>query len=204
MILSNQMRWTGHVIRMGDERLPKQMFYGELAAGARPQHKPRKRYKDCIKENLERLRIHVDTWEKTAEDRVLWRSAVSEGSRDFEARLIAHKKLKRDLRKGVVNDVSACAARWPCKKCGRLLLSKAGYVNHLKSHNQHPRREVLASRLDQQKCLMCNKACKSVAGLKRHMAVHKSEVGKHNAISSARSLLFTCHICFKACKRLLD
>ena len=200
MILSNQMRWTGHVIRMGDERLPKQMFYGELTAGARPQHKPRKRYKDCIKVNLKRLRIHVDTWEKTAEDRVLWRSAVSEGSRDFEARLIAHKKLKRDLRKGVVNDVSACAARWPCEKCGRLLLSKAGYVNHLKSHNHHPRRDGLASRHGQQQCLMCNKACKSVAGLQRHMAVHKGEAGKHNAINSARSLFFTCHICFKACK----
>ena len=45
-LILRQMRWAGHVVRMGDGRLPKQLFYGELTRGKRPQDKPRKRCKD--------------------------------------------------------------------------------------------------------------------------------------------------------------
>ena len=45
-IILNQMRWLGHVVRIEEDRLPKQLFYGELIIGKRPQHKPKKRFKD--------------------------------------------------------------------------------------------------------------------------------------------------------------
>ncbi|VDM03262.1 unnamed protein product [Schistocephalus solidus] len=32
-----QLRWTGHLVRMDDERLPKRLFYGDLAMGSRRQ-----------------------------------------------------------------------------------------------------------------------------------------------------------------------
>ena len=57
LLIRNQMRWAGHVTRMDDVRLPKQIFYGELKSGARPPHKPKKRYKDVIKNNLKALEI---------------------------------------------------------------------------------------------------------------------------------------------------
>ena len=66
LITSNQMRWTGHVVRMDDDRLPKQLLYGELHIGKRPRHKPKKRYKDCIKNNLKELHIGAENWEELA------------------------------------------------------------------------------------------------------------------------------------------
>ena len=44
-----QLRWTGHVIRMPDERLPKKVVYGELQEGNRSQDGKKKRYKDTLK-----------------------------------------------------------------------------------------------------------------------------------------------------------
>ena len=44
-----QLRWTGHVIRMPDARLPKKVFYGELQEGKRSQGGQKKRYKDTLK-----------------------------------------------------------------------------------------------------------------------------------------------------------
>ena len=47
-----QLRWTGYVIRMTDERLPKKVIYGELQEGKRSQGGQKKRYKDTLKASL--------------------------------------------------------------------------------------------------------------------------------------------------------
>jgi len=52
MMLQAQLRWVGHVVRMPDIRIPKQVFYGELEAGRRLPGGPVKRYKDSLKTNL--------------------------------------------------------------------------------------------------------------------------------------------------------
>ena len=61
MITAAQLRWAGHLVRMSDNRLPKRLFYGELATGNRPQHKPRKRYKDGLKIILKDMDIDHNT-----------------------------------------------------------------------------------------------------------------------------------------------
>ena len=71
-LILNQMRWADHVVRMGDGRLPKELFYGELTRGKRPQHKPRKRFKDVLKSNLKELEIDVDSWEALTKNRESW------------------------------------------------------------------------------------------------------------------------------------
>ena len=43
MVKKRQLRWAGHLVRMDDDRLPKQVLYGELVGGQRKIGRPRKR-----------------------------------------------------------------------------------------------------------------------------------------------------------------
>jgi len=52
LLVAAQFRWTGHVIRMSSDRLPKIIFYSELKDGARSRGGQRKTCKDTLKANL--------------------------------------------------------------------------------------------------------------------------------------------------------
>ena len=54
MLIQRQLRWTGHVNRMNNARIPKAMLYGELAEGQRRRVGPKKRFKDQLKVNLKK------------------------------------------------------------------------------------------------------------------------------------------------------
>ena len=198
MITLNQMRWSGHVVRMEDHRLPKQLFYGELVAGKRPQCKPRKRFKDCVKENLKAMQLDAENWEVNTMNRDTWRSSIQIGSRNAEAVRSQNAKLKRDTRKGIIRELPDDKPSWKCNVCERVLLSKAGYVNHLKSHagsNNQSSYTNLPPRPDSTTCVICRKVCKSASGLKRHMHVHKKDIVQPDPINPIKTTEFICHIC---------
>ena len=57
------MLTKAHIVRMGDERLPKRLLYGELREGKRSVGGQRKCYKDTLKVALNKFQIDPDTWE---------------------------------------------------------------------------------------------------------------------------------------------
>nr|VZH96997.1 unnamed protein product [Spirometra erinaceieuropaei] len=64
-----QLRWSGHLVRMDNERLPKRLFYGDVVTGSRRQGGQIRRYKDTLKSSLKRLQINPTNWEELALDR---------------------------------------------------------------------------------------------------------------------------------------
>ena len=52
IILKSRLRWVVHVIRIEDNRLPKQLMFGKLASGKQKQDRPFKRFKDCVKASI--------------------------------------------------------------------------------------------------------------------------------------------------------
>jgi hypothetical protein len=59
LIVKNRLHWAGHIFRMKNSRLPKQMLYSELANGKRTQGGQRKRFKDCLKDDMKRCFIRT-------------------------------------------------------------------------------------------------------------------------------------------------
>ena len=49
LLKQRRMQWLGHVTRMKDGCIPKDLLYGELATGKRPTRRPQLRLKDVCK-----------------------------------------------------------------------------------------------------------------------------------------------------------
>nr|VZI24201.1 unnamed protein product [Spirometra erinaceieuropaei] len=130
MLRQMQLRWSGHLVRMDDERLPKRLFYGDVATGSRRQGGQIRRYKDTLKSSLKRLQINPTNWEELARDRPTWRRTVKTGAAIYEANRIAAAKAKREARKSQLRPIRNAAAQ-PLPACPRsrrfLVLCVANY-----------------------------------------------------------------------------
>ncbi|BHF84933.1 hypothetical protein SprV_1002808700 [Sparganum proliferum] len=129
-----QLRWSGHLVRMDDERLPKRLFYGDVATGSRRQGGQIRRYKDTLKSSLKRLQINSTNWEELAHERPTWRRTVKTGAAIYEANRIAAAKVKRKARKSQAQPVrNADAQPLPtCPRCQRTFRDRIGLVGHLR------------------------------------------------------------------------
>ena len=94
-----QLRWTGHVTRMLDERLPKKVLYGELQEGKRSQGGQKKRYKDTLKASLKDFNIPIESWKQAAQGRTKWRCLINKGASQNEEKRIREAERKRKERK---------------------------------------------------------------------------------------------------------
>ena len=83
-----QLRWAGHVSRMPDSRLPKQLLFGELVHGARSRGGQKKRYKDTLKAHMKEVAIDPNRWEVLASDRAQWRSCIAQATASYETNRI--------------------------------------------------------------------------------------------------------------------
>ncbi|BHF67791.1 hypothetical protein SprV_0301082000 [Sparganum proliferum] len=129
-----QLRWSGHLVRMDDERLPKRLFYGDVATGSRRQGRPIRRYKDTLKSSLKHLQINPTNWKELALDRPTWRRTEKTGAAIYEANRIADAKVKREARKSQVRPLrNADAQPLPTyPRCQRTFRARIGLVGHLR------------------------------------------------------------------------
>ena len=131
-----QLRWTGHVTRMPDERLPKKVLYGELQEGKRSKGGQKKRYKDTLKASLKDFNIPTKSWEQAAQDRTKWRCLINKGASQFEAKIICEAERKRKERKARAKGPSSDSAQsaFTCSICNRQFRAKIGLYSHQRTH----------------------------------------------------------------------
>ena len=129
-----QLRWSGHLVRMNDDRIPKALFYGQLKTGCRTRGDQRKIYKDVIKSTLKSCSIRLNTWEATATNRTLWRHTCHTGLQDFEQKRLQIIKDRRTQRTNGQLPQGP-ATTYDCSICGRQCASRIGLYNHRRKHN---------------------------------------------------------------------
>ena len=71
-----RMRWAGHVARMGEERGVYRVLVGKRE-GRRPLGRPRRRWVDNIRMDLQEVGCGYMEWIGLAQDRDRWRTVVS-------------------------------------------------------------------------------------------------------------------------------
>ena len=76
MIKSIRMRWAGHLARMGEERWVYRVLVGKLD-GRRPLGRPRRRWVDNIRTDLQGVVCGSMDWIGLTQDRDSWRTFVS-------------------------------------------------------------------------------------------------------------------------------
>ena len=133
ILQKSQVRWSG---LMPDDRLPKQLLYGELCYGKRSLGGQKKSFKDTPKKTLTSFNIGVTNWEVCAQDRPLCRSMIHTGARTAETNRIAEVQKKRAARKARLYSPTSISAgqTYPCPMCERVLQARIGLIRHFPTH----------------------------------------------------------------------
>ena len=133
-----QLRYTGHVTRMPDERLPKKVFFGELPVGRRSHGDQKKRYKDTLKASLKDLNIPTESVgvDCTGSSKVTRPHKKCAG--EYETKRINEAEQKRAQRKAraKASPTELSSSELSCSLCNRQVRAKSGLISHLSTHKQ--------------------------------------------------------------------
>jgi len=76
VVKSRSVRWAGHVVRMGEGRGVHRILVGKPER-KRPLGRPRCRWQDNIKTDLQEVGGGCEDWMELAQDRDTWRALMS-------------------------------------------------------------------------------------------------------------------------------
>ena len=133
-VTRSRLRWLGHVVRMGEDRLPPRVLYGSMA-GKGKRGKLAGRWRDMIAGDLKKR--EVIGWYDLAKDRKLWRSVV-QGERVDAGVRRRRKRMKAELQRGKGEESKQESGvkregGLQCPHCGRGFKGRkgGGYQRHV-------------------------------------------------------------------------
>ena len=138
-LAKRHLKWVGHVSRMIDDRLPRQVLYGQLHQGNRPPGGQKKRFKDQCKDLLKQCHLQPSALERLASDRANWRSAIANGIKTIEDKLSTKRAENRTKRLQRAAGILADGPHYPCESCDKICGSRIGLHAHMRWHQRRGR-----------------------------------------------------------------
>lgn len=137
LLTQRRLRWLGHVCRMEDGRIPKDVLYGELATGTRPTGRPALRLKDVHRRDLRAGGFSPPDLEAAVSDRSGWRSATAAIVERAEERRHACWEERRHRRQQRLHSAPPDVERpvFTCGGCNRPCGSRIGLYSHSRRCN---------------------------------------------------------------------
>ena len=132
LLTKRRVSCLGHVTRMRDGRLSKEILYGELATGSRPIGRPTLRYKDVLKRDLKAGGIAPAGFEAMEADRSGWRHTTKSAIKTAEQKREDKWEEKRARRRqrAEIEAVPSDDNVSTCSNCNRVCRSRIGPYSH--------------------------------------------------------------------------
>lgn len=119
-IMTNRLRWLGHVMRMSEERMPKRMLFARLQT-TRPAGGTKQRWKDCVQHDLRAMGLE-DGWSTLTQQRDKWHSATERAISKWEGERNAKEKEAYEQKKA--------GPKLKCRYCQYLAKDERGLKLH--------------------------------------------------------------------------
>ena len=143
-----RLRWLGHVYRMEDGRILKDILYGELASGRRSKGRPQLRYKDVCKRDMKALDINTESWGDLAANRMICRSTLNQHLKTGEKKLV-NAEAERRAHRQERNNSNRPETTHKCDFHGRDCFSLIGLYSHKRRCNNRTDRTTKMFSYDQ-------------------------------------------------------
>ena len=118
----------GHVHRMPEGRIPRDLLYGELASGKRPNRDHScMRYRDVVKCDMKA--VDIESWKSLAANRSMWRGALTNQLKAGEEKL-TQSAVERRARRKLNGSPDRPVTEHKCDLCNRDCHSRIGLCSH--------------------------------------------------------------------------
>ena len=162
LVMLRRMQWLGHLARMPDARMPKQILFGRLQR-SRPFHGVRMRWKDRVKKDMVALTV-LSHWYVAAQDRKLWHDRYCAGmERAVERRIVREWEKRRAS--SLLGGSSALP--FTCHQCNRSF-RRTGDLRRHKCDSRRSRARSGAQGADVLQCRTCHRTFRRSGDMLRH------------------------------------
>ena len=130
ILTSRRRRCFGHVARMEDGGIPRDMLYGELATGSRPAGRPTLRYKDVCKRDLRAGDIAPTDLEALTADRNVWWLTTKSAAVRIKQKLKEQHEMNRQRTRVRAASDTLDDTAFECPTCKKTCRSRIGLYSH--------------------------------------------------------------------------
>src|ERR1700761_4464940 len=131
--LSNAV-FAGSAVCMSDDKLPKSIFYSELATDKRHQGWPKLRFTDVCKSDMADFGICRDSWQSASSNRSKWRGVLQMGvgvcDRQYLETYRGHNSASNV--QASFGSANIGSSHISCPHCNRVCLSRIGLFSHVR------------------------------------------------------------------------